>query len=92
VGFGENLKFYHTGRFGQYQDENSWCRCMQSSGPLLIGEYRLVGFYGFTSSYKFRLYDAFRQYLARAYPERCSGRFVVIDEDKFRFRPLLYIA
>ena len=25
------------------------------------------------------------------YPERCAGRFVVIDENKFRFRPLLYV-
>jgi predicted nuclease of predicted toxin-antitoxin system len=29
--------------------------------------------------------------LLDAYPERCAGRFVVIDENKFRFRPLLYI-
>ena len=29
--------------------------------------------------------------LLDAYPERCTGRFVVIDENKFRFRPLLYI-
>ena len=26
-----------------------------------------------------------------AYPERCAGRFVVVDENKFRFRPLLYL-
>ena len=25
------------------------------------------------------------------YPDRCIGRFVVIDENKFRFRPLLYL-
>ena len=29
--------------------------------------------------------------LLNAYPERCTGRFVVIDENKFRFRPLLYL-
>jgi predicted nuclease of predicted toxin-antitoxin system len=29
--------------------------------------------------------------LLETYPERCAGRFVVIDENKFRFRPLLYI-
>jgi predicted nuclease of predicted toxin-antitoxin system len=29
--------------------------------------------------------------LLNTYPERCTGRFVVIDENKFRFRPLLYI-
>jgi len=29
--------------------------------------------------------------LLDTYPERCTGRFVVIDENKFRFRPLLYI-
>jgi predicted nuclease of predicted toxin-antitoxin system len=29
--------------------------------------------------------------LLDAYPERCTGRFVVIDENKFRFRPLLYL-
>jgi predicted nuclease of predicted toxin-antitoxin system len=29
--------------------------------------------------------------LLEAYPERCTGRFVVIDENKVRFRPLLYI-
>jgi predicted nuclease of predicted toxin-antitoxin system len=29
--------------------------------------------------------------LLDAYSDRCSGRFVVIDENKFRFRPLLYI-
>ena len=30
--------------------------------------------------------------LLDTYPEKCSGRFVVIDENKFRFRPLLYIS
>ena len=29
--------------------------------------------------------------LIDTYPERCAGRFIVIDENKFRFRPLLYI-
>jgi predicted nuclease of predicted toxin-antitoxin system len=29
--------------------------------------------------------------LLDTYPERCAGRFVVIDENKFRFRPLLNI-
>lgn len=29
--------------------------------------------------------------LLDTYPERCIGRFVVIDENKFRFRPLLNI-
>ena len=29
--------------------------------------------------------------LLDTYPERCIGRFVVIDENKFRFRPLLKI-
>ena len=29
--------------------------------------------------------------LLDSYGERCTGRFVVIDENKFRFRPLLYI-
>ncbi len=29
--------------------------------------------------------------LLDSYAERCTGRFVVIDENKFRFRPLLYI-
>ena len=30
--------------------------------------------------------------LLDSYGERCTGRFVVIDEKKFRFRPLLYIS
>lgn len=29
--------------------------------------------------------------LLDAYPDRCTGRFVVVGEDKFRFRPLLFI-
>ena len=29
--------------------------------------------------------------LLDSYSERCTGRFVVIDENKYRFRPLLYI-
>ncbi len=29
--------------------------------------------------------------LLDSYAERCTGRFVVIDENKFRFRPLIYI-
>lgn len=31
------------------------------------------------------------QKLIDTYLDRCSGRFVVIDENKFRFRPLLYL-
>lgn len=31
------------------------------------------------------------QKLLDNYPDRCTGRFVVIDENKFRFRPLLFL-
>ena len=30
--------------------------------------------------------------LLDSYGERCTGRFVAVDENKFRFRPLLYIS
>ena len=29
--------------------------------------------------------------LIDSYGEKCIGRFVVVDENKFRFRPLLYL-